>query len=193
MKKRSLTPEERDLWRRATRDVTRPKDQTDLIPAPVAERLLASPKKGLLRSTAPKPYRETPKAEALITPSSLKDQTQSAFDSGDPKLDRHARRGRLEIDATLDLHGHTQASARTALSAFVSEARRRGHRCVLVITGKGARISDGVHLGGGIIRQRFKDWMREGVFRDHIVRASPAHPRHGGGGAFYVFLKRRKR
>ena len=57
-------------------------------------------------------------------------------------LDRHAaralRRGVLRIEDRLDLHGMTQAAARTALARFLSSAAG-GMKCVLVITGKGGR------------------------------------------------------
>ena len=86
-----------------------------------------------------------------------------------------------------------QVTARAALYGFLLEAAARGHRCVLVITGKGVR-PDGFNsgrLGAGILRRRFREWLNEDAFRQHVVRAAPAHPRHGGTGAFYVFLKAR--
>lgn len=105
------------------------------------------------------------------------------FAAGDPKLDRHAARTRIPIDARLDLHGMTQEAARSALRGFVERARANGARCVLVITGKG-----GV-AGRGVLRSRLGDWLHEAPLRDHLVRVAPAHARHGGGGAFYLFLR----
>jgi len=190
MKKRALTHEERDLWRRATRNVAPFSAAAKLAPGPLRDMIkTAAPKKDLLRSGA----RVTPQPGFRVEPQGSRKPvftTPSAFESGDPKFDRHARRGRLRIEATLDLHGHTQLSARAVLSEFIARARQRGFRCVLVITGKGAKVSAGARPGAGVLRARFHDWMREESFRQHIVRASPAHPRHGGGGAFYVFLKR---
>lgn len=117
----------------------------------------------------------------------------SAFQKGDPNLEKAARRGRREIDATFDLHGHTQATARNALLGFLAEARLRGYRCVLVITGKGppsAAQAHGAPRQRGVLRDRMFDWMRDPDFRVHISRAAQAHQRHGGRGAFYLFLKK---
>jgi DNA-nicking Smr family endonuclease len=55
----------------------------------------------------------------------------------------------------------------------------------LVITGKG----DPASPGSGVLRVRFRDWLAEDALRVRIARASEAHRRHGGAGAFYVFLK----
>ena len=106
--------------------------------------------------------------------------------SGDPKMDRRAGRERLAIDATLDLHGHTQISAERELTRFIKEAHARRSRCVLVITGKGA-------AGTGVLRQRFVDWIAASSIRPLIARAAQAHARHGGSGAYYVFIKAQKK
>ncbi len=97
--------------------------------------------------------------------------------------ERKVRRGQLEIDAKLDLHGHTQDRAQAALERFVRAAHARGDRTVIVITGVGRG-------GEGIIKRRFTDWIAEPRLRALIAGYAPAHRVHGGGGAFYVFLKR---
>jgi DNA-nicking Smr family endonuclease len=174
MSRRKLNKGEHDLWRRTVRDVAplrRPGADKAGSPtgpggiSPLPPRPSAAPVQRRTQSTAP-----------------------DAFSAGDPRFDRHASRGRLPIDATFDLHGHNQASARAALYGFLLEARRRGHRCVLVITGKGAREIAG-RKTGGVLQAKLRDWLMEDAFRQHIVRASAAHPRHGGSGAAYLFLK----
>ena len=50
---------------------------------------------------------------------------------------RAIKRGRLAIDDRIDLHGMTQDIAHDELTGFIQDAARRGHKCVLVITGKG--------------------------------------------------------
>jgi len=178
MTSRKLSKDEHDLWRRAVRDVApfqRPGADIMGPAAPAAKKTPLPPR----RAAGPGP-------QGRGTSSS------DAFAAGDPRLDRHAGRGRLPIDATFDLHGHNQASARAALYGFLLEARHRGHRCVLVITGKGARDVGGRQTGG-VLRASLRDWLKEDAFRQHIVRASAAHQRHGGGGAFYLFLKAARR
>lgn len=200
MTRRRITPEERALWRRTTRSV-RPihdnsilgdhdddSDETILKKAHASKPAVAV--NGAGRRMAP------PHAHGRVS-SRISGGASSApdpFRAGDPKAERRVRRGRQDIDATFDLHGHTQSSARAALYGFLLEARARNYACVLIITGKGVRpdVATGGAGVGGVLRARFKDWVREEAFRQHIVRVSPAHDRHGGGGAFYVFLKRRK-
>ena len=97
--------------------------------------------------------------------------------------ERRVRRGRVEIEGSLDLHGYTQDSAHMALQAFVAFHRAQGARCVLVITGKGK-------AGQGVIRKHFLDWLNASDVRAHVSSYAQAHQKHGGGGAFYVFLKR---
>ena len=50
---------------------------------------------------------------------------------------RNCRRGRLPIEARLDLHGMTQATAERTLTDFVQRMAGDGRRNLLVITGQG--------------------------------------------------------
>ena len=97
--------------------------------------------------------------------------------------EKKVRRGQTSISATLDLHGHTQVSAATMLESFLARQRRQGARCVLVITGKGK-------LGEGVLRRRFIDWITSPDAGVLVSGYAQAHQRHGGSGAFYVFLRR---
>ena len=98
--------------------------------------------------------------------------------------EKKVRRGQTSISATLDLHGHTQITAATTLESFLTRQRRQGARCVLVITGKGK-------LGEGILRRRFMDWITSADAGQIVSGYAQAHQRHGGSGAFYVFLRRK--
>lgn len=97
--------------------------------------------------------------------------------------DKRVRRGQLEIDARFDLHGLTQDEADRRLPAFLFNQRRTGARCVLVITGKGRG-------GEGVLRRNFLHWLASGRASTHVSGYASAHARHGGSGAFYVFLRR---
>jgi DNA-nicking Smr family endonuclease len=109
-------------------------------------------------------------------------------------------RGQLEPDSRLDLHGQTVAAARQNLHHFLRTRQQRGDRLVLVITGKGASPYAGHTLHGhrvidspereGKLRRELPLWLQEEAFRVHVIGYQPAHPRHGGGGAFYVRLRR---
>jgi len=212
MTRRRVTPEERALWRRAASTV-RPLHENNVLcdhdadDAMVGKTRKAGASSSARASDAPSPL---PSSEAPASPArrrfpapadgrdGAKAQARAVrapdpFGAGDPRAERLVRRGRRPIDAVFDLHGHTQSSARAALYGFLMEARARHYACVLVITGKGVRraLAADAPRQAGVLRARFKDWMREEAFRQHVVRVSPAHERHGGGGAFYVFLRRK--
>ena len=94
------------------------------------------------------------------------------------------RRGLYPIDARLDLHGLTQDQAHDRLAAFLSGAHTRGSRCVLVITGRGART-------GGTLRTMTPRWLDEAPLRPLVLTFAQARVEHGGEGALYVLLRRR--
>ena len=176
---RPLTPQERALWRRVS------KSAVPLRKARHAEPVIAD--RPTKKAAEPK-LRLGAKAPTAASPTTRK---PDPFASGDPKMDRLAQRGRIPIEGVFDLHGHNQASARAALYGFILAARAQKKRCVLIITGKGETGLGHSRAGErGILRRRFQEWVGEDDFHQHIVRASPAHARHGGSGAFYVFLKR---
>jgi DNA-nicking Smr family endonuclease len=123
-----------------------------------------------------------------LAPSSARPRTRSkpkAAPSRDapPEIGGHRetplKRGRLEPEARLDLHGLTQEAAYAAIARFLARARTRGARVVLVITGK-----------SGVLNRQFKSWLAHGEFRTLVSGVSTAHKRHGGAGAYYVLLKK---
>lgn len=109
-------------------------------------------------------------------------------------------RGQLEPESRIDLHGETLETARHQLLHFIAHRRQRGEKIILVITGKGASSLARHTLHGhthfhtpereGKLRREVPLWFHEAQFRIHIVGFQPAHPRHGGGGAFYVRLRK---
>ena len=109
-------------------------------------------------------------------------------------------RGQKEIDATLDLHGSRQHDAQRQLQQFIQTGVQSGHRCLLVITGKGrSRVTtdhdgraDVMAQAPGVIKRRLLDWRAMPGLAEHILAVKAAQPRHGGGGAFYVLLKRKR-
>jgi DNA-nicking Smr family endonuclease len=103
--------------------------------------------------------------------------------------ERRVRRGKLEIGAKLDLHGYTQDKAEAALRRFLVAAREDGCLVVLVVTGKGGRLVSG-EVAPGVLKRRLPEWLEKVDLRPMVSGYAEAHQRHGGGGAFYVFLKR---
>lgn len=111
----------------------------------------------------------------------------------EPNLKRRLARGREPIDATLDLHGMTQAQARAALSVFVPARAARGDRTLLVITGKGIKKTGYLQMEQkGVLREMVPLWLNAPELAPLVAGIDPAHPGHGGGGALYVRLKRKR-
>ena len=44
----------------------------------------------------------------------------------------------------------------------------------------------------GVLRQQVPGWLSHGPHARQIVGVYQAHPRHGGEGALYVYLKKRR-
>ena len=105
-----------------------------------------------------------------------------------PGLDRRTvrrlKRGVLPVEASLDLHGLTQAGAHSALISFVGASHRAGRRCLLVVTGKG-------RMGEGVLRTQVPRWLTMTPLNGWVVRYGTAAPQHGGEGALYLFLRRK--
>ncbi|MBV8824070.1 MAG: Smr/MutS family protein [Hyphomicrobiales bacterium] len=109
----------------------------------------------------------------------------------DRRLKQKLARGREPIDASIDLHGLTQAEAHAALMRFLRNARAGGARLVLVITGKGAR-SDDFASDRGVLRRQVPLWLRSTELRDIVIGFDWAHVAHGGEGALYVRIRRKR-
>lgn len=162
--KRELSTDEQRLWRRVAATVKSKRKPPASEPADAAAAASAE--------TAPRSPR---KPSALVR--------APASPPADRANEKRVRRGKLEIDATLDLHGHTQQSGRPALERFLRAARRRQHRVVVVITGAGRG-------GEGILRRKLPEWLAETDLRPLTSGYARAHRSHGGAGAFYVFIRR---
>ena len=175
----ALTDDDLAVWRAATRDVT-PRDPDHVPPAPA-------------RPESASESDETPKAGPQPGQPARRRQGggQTPLRVGelagvDRRTAERLRRGRLPIEAKLDLHGMTRADAHTALAGFVQRCAGRGNRCVLVITGKGGPS------GEGVLRNDLPRWLNEPPVRACVVACTPARQRHGGGGAFYLLLRRNR-
>jgi DNA-nicking Smr family endonuclease len=151
-----------------------------------------------LPDRAPQPDRRHPAGNAAGTAAVQPERSAAAAPARPPEpelppLDRLAgvdratadrlRRGRRPVEASLDLHGMTQAEAHRALAAFIAGSRAAGRRCTLVITGHG-------RLSGGVLKAAVPRWLDEPDLRRAVLAIAPARPQHGGAGALYVLLRR---
>ena len=103
------------------------------------------------------------------------------------------RRGRLDPEARLDLHGMTAERAHGALRGFILSAHADGLRLVLVITGKGRLPErDSLLHRPGVLRHQVPHWLAAPPLASKVLQIVPAHLKHGGGGAYYVYLRRQR-
>ncbi len=102
-------------------------------------------------------------------------------------------RGKLVPEARIDLHGMTLSAAHPALIRFVLASWAEGRRLILVITGKGRQSADDgpIPVRAGALRHQVPDWLTRGPAAQAVLQIAPAHRRHGGDGAYYVYLRRR--
>lgn len=186
-----LTPEDRALWDSVTRSI-KPLAHSDKEEARAAEGVRPN------RPT-PVPKDAAEKSPAIRKPHPTRHPTPSPHPSPPAGIDRrtHKRiaKGTIAIDARVDLHGLTQRQAHARLKSFLAGCHHRGDRHVLVITGKGGWQTDsriGHDYGErGVLRRVVPHWLAAPEFRVFVAGFEEAHIAHGGGGAFYVRLRRR--
>jgi len=174
------SPEELALWRTAMRDAK------PLKPA----RSAAKKKAVAPQAPPPEPPPPRPKRAALPPPPPPPKPPELApgrIAGVDKRLAERLKRGQLPVEAMLDLHGLTQDEAHRQLDGFLAQSARAGRRCVLVITGKGIWRPE-----SGILREMVPRWLNEAPNRARVLAIAHAQPRHGGQGALYVLLKRKR-
>lgn len=182
-RQRRLSDAERMLWSEVTRDITpfgvradRAQSATsdgETPPAPAAK-----------AQAEPQPARPT----SAAVPNHNQPPPLAPFGR---RMRQRIARGSHAIGGRLDLHGLTQREAYDALIGFLRTAQARGEPLVLVITGKGAPGAEAGHERG-VLKRQVPHWLRLPAFRDLVVGFEPAHVTHGGEGALYVRVRRKR-
>jgi len=183
-RRRPVTTDEARLWQSVVDDVrplpgrARPDPATAApVPTPVA--------------SAPPPPGTAPARPSASPPSPRRPSGGlPALGHGHaPGLDRRTaermKKGELAIEAVLDLHGHIQDRAHAELNGFIERAWAAGRRLVLVVTGKGQG-------GDGVLRREVPRWLNQSPLRERVIGFSHARQHHGGEGALYVLVRRRR-
>lgn len=173
---RRLSPDEQALWRKVVESV-RPLHAA--AAAPAREPLTAPVAPPAARPTAPAPAAKAAKASPL--PGTTLDGS----------WDKRIGSGSVQPDAIVDLHGHNLATAHALLDRRLDQAIANGDRVLLLITGK-PPTSDRRPVARGAIRAAIGDWLAASRHARDIAAVRNAHPRHGGQGALYIILRRRK-
>ncbi|MET4663969.1 Smr/MutS family protein [Sphingomonas sp. PvP056] len=193
---RSLSPDEAALWVRVMAGV-RPIAPRPAAPAPAPSQGSATPKAPPPPAAIPKPSRTAlplAKPSSSIKPLAVaraaRVQPPIVANTLDGSWDRRLSRGLVPPDRTVDLHGHTLASAYDMLDAALAAAIRAGDRTILLVTGKPPRPASERPHARGAIRAATGDWLAGSRHSSAIAAVRAAHPRHGGAGALYIVLKR---
>ncbi len=167
---RRLSADEAALWRRVVESVT--------------------PMHGPLAEAAPPAPVETPKPKIAPKPRVVAPaKTSGPGTTLDASWDRRLARGMVQPDRSLDLHGHNLATAWALLDRKLGEAVADGARVLLLITGKPPTKE---RAGRGAIRAAVGDWLAASPYAGDIAAVRNASPRHGGAGALYIVLRRRR-
>ena len=176
-KSRRLSDEERKLWGRFTRSVV-PRGR-GLVPA--------APPPTAATSKTKSPTQVRPPAR-VAAPGA---RTAPGLEPFDRRLKQRLARGTESLDDRIDLHGKTQSEAHAALLSFLRKAQSDGAKFVLVITGKGGSAGEDFS-GRGVLKRQVPQWLRLPEFGRYVLGFEDAHLRHGGAGALYLRIRRRR-
>ncbi len=191
MSRRKVTPEELALWKQV---------------AKTTEKLGVDRKETFLNEE-----HKQPSIKKFLIPETF--QVGMAATSGSPKIDvlpqvqnqvaqqpiridkkthQRLKSGKLKPEARIDLHGMNLAQAHPRLTRFIMSAHGEGKRLVLVITGKGKKTDNGgpIPVRHGVLRHAVPQWLGQAPLSSLVLQITQAHARHGGGGAYYVYLRR---
>jgi DNA-nicking Smr family endonuclease len=196
---RPITTEEASLWEHATRTLVRvkakPRVAAGLSPQDAKQSSVGtSPDKPKARHQQTQPARIGAQREMART------VLRGAPAILDRRQVRRIAAGKTDIDGRIDLHGLRQNEAHARLRSFLESAYAAGLKTVLVITGKGADADRRAALGGalgehqrGVLRRNVPLWLAQGELSHIVLSYGAAGTRHGGGGAFYVRLRKSTR
>ena len=195
-KPRGLRPEEQALWAEVARSAT-PLHQA--FKAKIDNEAKPPPKEAAPPASK-KPIEQFQigaRAKPTLPRNSLRPDLSEEVASAPRVMDKNAyrqmQRGKLKPEGRIDLHGMTVSHAHGALTAFLLSSQAAGKRLVLVITGKGRVVDDDspIPTRTGILRHQVPHWLSVPPLSGVVLQVAEAHRKHGGSGAFYVYLRRR--
>jgi DNA-nicking Smr family endonuclease len=96
------------------------------------------------------------------------------------------KRGLIEPDDQLDMHGMRIEDARRAFSRFLAHNLTTGRRCVRIVHGRGRRSSGDTP----VLKHKTNQWLQQ---RTEVLAFCSAPRWDGGTGAVYVLLSRKGR
>ncbi|NVK34207.1 MAG: Smr/MutS family protein [Rhodobacteraceae bacterium] len=183
-KRGQLSPEDKELWTKVTKTLTplHPK-----VSVETDDEVFSA----LIDAEAPQPKpSKKPETAIRVQPSHPKVAAVPPLHKLEHRHRKKVVRGVKPIDARIDLHGLTQAQAHSRLSGFLFQAQASGAKLVLVITGKGS--GSGPHGEIGILRRTVPQWLSLPEMRSVVIGYEEAHGSHGGAGALYVRIRKKR-
>ncbi len=196
MARRRLRPEEQALWNKVAQTATPLK--RNVLPMPLE---VQKPDRREGHSTKPATRIETFQVGSKAPTSrdhdllqTLPERLQGAPVAMDRKAFGKLKRGKLSPEAKIDLHGMSLAQAHPALLHFIMASHASRRRLVLVITGKGKTPRDEgpIPVRPGALKHQVPEWLRAPAMAGAVLQVTSAHRRHGGDGAYYVYLRRHR-
>lgn len=194
MSRRRVRADELDLWQRVMRETDPLHKRPKKDPENVRSKQAAEPD-----TRPPKPFPKfelgqaaMPQTETHYFARTTSDRLKADQVRMDSKAFGRLKRGKLVPEARIDLHGMTLDQAHPELVRFILTSQTRGLRLVLVITGKGMREDpyDPMPRRRGVLKTQVPQWLRMPPVAQAVLQVSEAHRRHGGEGAYYVYLRR---
>ncbi len=154
----------------------------------IKQQILKTPKKNIKKNTENKPNPNINKPKTIFKTQNLK------LEKVDIK--KNIKRRLMKIDKKIDFHGRGLIEAEEIFSDTIKDCYNNNKRCILFVTGKGLYKKNNDYnpprLFYGIIRESFTDWASSKKFSKYILSFERASIEHGGDGAFYVYLRKKK-
>jgi DNA-nicking Smr family endonuclease len=196
-RKKGLSADDKALWERVAQSATplnrsRPRAE---LPEATKPPEPAAPEPA--RERLPK-FRIGEKATQAAHPPQPAQDLSARLAQAPVRMDHGAHRkmlrGKLTPEARIDLHGMTLSQAHPVLTRFILDSYDDGRRLVLVITGKGKDrdADDPIPIRRGLLRHQVPGWLRAPPIGALVLDIREAHRRHGGAGAYYVYLRKRR-
>ena len=109
----------------------------------------------------------------------------------DKNLLKNIKKGRMKINAVLDLHGKKVKESKSKVFYFIKNNFEANNRLVLIITGKGKRrgVEEG-WKGDGVLKKLLPDWLNSISLSKYIVWFDIAPKDLGGEGALIIYIKK---
>ena len=192
---KSVSQEDLEVWKKITTQLKRNKPEV-LIKKNISGLKIKKSSKSLPKAPELKPFiigEKVLKKEKIILPNFHEDNKINSPNM-DKKNFKKLVKGKMEIEGTIDLHGLTADQAKIKLITFINHSYSLGKRLIIVITGKGKHkgFDEFQRPINGVLRQNLPEWLSGPSVSNKVLQVTQAQPKHGGAGAFYVYLRRQR-